>query len=70
MFGKKLRQVRTKLKWSQAFLSKKTGIPQTTISDIETGKSIANVEQALKLSQALEVPISKLLELDEVKEVV
>ncbi|APM40583.1 helix-turn-helix transcriptional regulator [Clostridium kluyveri] len=65
MFGKKLRQMRTKLKWSQAFLSEKTGIPQTTISDIETGKSIANVEQALKISRVLEVPVSKLLELDE-----
>lgn len=65
MFGKKLRQMRTKLKWSQAFLSEKTGIPQTTISDIETGKSIANVEQALKISKVLEVPVSKLLELDE-----
>ncbi len=65
MFGKKLRQMRTKLKWSQAFLTEKTGIPQTTISDIETGKSIANVEQALKLSKALEVPISKLLEPEE-----
>ena len=47
MFGKKLRQMRTKLKWSQAFLTEKT------------------VEQALKLSKALEVPISKLLEPEE-----
>ncbi|WP_196479863.1 helix-turn-helix domain-containing protein [Clostridium tyrobutyricum] len=61
MFGKNLRKIRINFKWSQKFLSEKTGIPQTTISDIETGKSIANVEQALSISKALDIPLNKLL---------
>lgn len=70
MFGKNLRQIRTNLKWSQKLLSEKTGIPQTTISDIETGKSIANIDQALKISKVLKVSIAKLLEPEQTKEVV
>lgn len=60
--GYKIRELRSNLKISQSTLGKKAGIPQTTISDWEKGKSLPNVEEALKLANALEVSIADLIE--------
>lgn len=60
--GCKIRELRTSQKISQNTLGKKAGIPQTTISDWEKGKSIPNVEEALRLAKALEVSIVDLIE--------
>lgn len=61
-FGSKLRELRKKQKMSQAYLSETSGIPQTTISDIERGKCIPNIDQVYKLSKALKVAITEFLD--------
>lgn len=62
--GSKIRKFRINLNISQSALGKKTGFPQTTISDWERDKSLPNIEEALKLANALEIPISVLIEED------
>lgn len=62
--GSKIREFRTNLNISQSTLGKKTGFPQTTISDWERDKSLPNIEEVLKLAYALEVPISDLIDED------
>jgi transcriptional regulator with XRE-family HTH domain len=61
-FGKILKKIRASKKMSQAELSKKTGFPQTTISDWETDKYSPDIMEARKLAAALGVPFSELLD--------
>ncbi|TDQ41042.1 helix-turn-helix domain-containing protein [Aureibacillus halotolerans] len=49
----KLMAARDRQKLSQRALSKKSGIPQKTISRIETGKDIPQLKTLLKLASAL-----------------
>lgn len=60
-FGQKMRSKRKLRGVSQQYLSNKTGIPQTTISDWENDKSLPNVVEAHKLASALECTIPDLL---------
>ena len=60
-FGQILKKIRTSKNLSQTELSKKTGFPQTTISDWENNKYLPDVMDALKLSAALKVTLSQLL---------
>lgn len=59
--GVLIKRYRKEAKLSQTELSRKSGIPQTTISDWENGKSIPNVQNAQDLSKALGIDIEKLL---------
>jgi len=61
-FGQKVRSKRKLQRFSQQYLSEKTGIPQTTISDWENDKSLPNVVEAHKIASVLECGISDLLE--------
>jgi len=60
----KLRSIRKNKRLSQQQLSELSGISQQYISDIETGRN--NIEGSLtalrKLANALEVPVTKLIE--------
>lgn len=51
-------------------LSIKTNMRQSQISKIENGLRKVSSEELILISKALRVPISKLLELEEAKEIV
>ena len=61
--GANLRRYRQRKGWSQPELSDRSGVRQTTISDIETGKMV-NVRIATleKLAAALGIRVTKLLD--------
>lgn len=61
-FGATIRAIRRMKKMSQKEIEKLTGIPQTSISDFETGKRLPDVREALKISAALNISITELLE--------
>ncbi|SFM26283.1 helix-turn-helix domain-containing protein [Pelosinus propionicus] len=60
-FGENLRKIRKEKKISQIMLYKKTGFPQTTISDWENNKYLPDVMEALKLAAVLKINLSQLL---------
>ncbi|EDK34024.1 helix-turn-helix domain-containing protein [Clostridium kluyveri] len=65
---KKIREIKGITKYR---LSKKSGISQSYICEIESGKyTNPSIDIVLKLAEALEISISELLGLSEVKEVV
>jgi len=53
--GESLRILRELQGWSQATLSRKTGIPQSTLSGIETGRIRLGAERTKVLARALQV---------------
>lgn len=55
---------RYRLGVSQKVLRQKTGIPQSTLSDIENGKSIPNIKDALIIAEALNCRIEDLFVLE------
>lgn len=59
--GQTLKKIRASKKISQTELSKKTGFPQTTISDWENDKYLPDVMEALILATVLRVSLSDLL---------
>ena len=60
--GTKIKQLRTLKELSQLELSKLSGVPQTTISNIEKNKCTPNIDNCIKIAEALGVPIGKLLD--------
>ena len=52
-FGQALRQRRKKLGYTQAFLSEFSGFSVTFISDLENGKSTAELGKAIYLANLL-----------------
>lgn len=68
--GRNIRNIRIQKNITQEELSEITGIKQSIISRYENEAIIPPIPKLEAISQALEVPISKLLELDEAKEVV
>jgi len=61
--GEKIRIKRLKKGISQDWLANKTGISQFVMSKIEIGGKIPNVEQLIKISEALEVPLESFIDL-------
>lgn len=62
MLGTELKKLRLERNMSQADLSKITGIPQTSISDVEQNKYIPKVTTCLLLANALGVELKHLLD--------
>ena len=60
-FGQNLKKSRHEKNISQTKLFKKTGFPQTTISDWENDKYLPNIVEAQELAKTLGVRLSKLL---------
>jgi transcriptional regulator with XRE-family HTH domain len=54
----KIREFRKNAKLSQLGLSKKIGIPQTTLSDFENGKTEPTISNLLKIAEGLGVTIN------------
>lgn len=61
-FGTNLRNLRKQKGWSQTTLSEITGIPQTTISDLENNKFSPNIETVSILANSFGISISTILE--------
>jgi len=61
-FGNSMRELRKAMMLSQRELGEKIDVPQTTISDWETGKYLPDVYQASKLAKALGVPLDDLVD--------
>ena len=59
-FGKRIRELRNKKKWSQEKLAEESGLHTTYISGIECGKRNVGMEIVLKLARALKVDVGKL----------
>lgn len=57
MIGSNIKKFRKIKGMSQAKLSEKTNIPQTTISDLENGKYIPKIDVLYAISKALNVNI-------------
>jgi len=53
--GKSVKIARELLGWSQQDLAKKCGIPQSTISGIESDRILLGVERAKKLARAMRI---------------
>ena len=51
--GESIKIARELLGWSQQDLAKKCGIPQSTISGIESGRITLGLERAKKLARAM-----------------
>lgn len=58
--GAVLRQLRTERKMTLAEVSKRTGLPISTLSKVETGKMPLNYSKLLRLSQGLDLDITRL----------
>lgn len=63
LFGQRLRELRQASGLSQESLANLAGLDRTYISGCERGRRNASIEALHKLSQALGVPASALLEL-------
>lgn len=60
MVENRVKEFRKELHLSQAQLAAKSGVPRSTISEIETGAHQPSLEVALLLYKALNVPIDEL----------
>jgi len=63
--GNRIRDTRKKLDLTQAELASLVGIARVSITSIETGRHIPTIETALKLSNALKIPVNDLFWLKE-----
>lgn len=61
MFGNELKEIRKIHKKSQVEVANATGIPQTTISFIESDKGIPNIYQCIKLADFYDVSLDELI---------
>lgn len=52
-----LQEIRWEKNWSQKYLSMRSKVPQSVISEIENGNEVPNVLTALKLAKALSVKV-------------
>lgn len=62
LFGAAVRRRRLKLRLSQEDFADKVGIHRTYVSSIELGKVSISIGIADKLANALEIPLSKLMQ--------
>jgi len=63
--GARLRTERKSRNFSQADLERRTGLPRCRISWLENGRAIPTLETLEKISDALEIPVYRLLCEDE-----
>lgn len=63
--GARVKSEREVLSWSQADLSREAGVTQPRISEIEAGKKAMYLITAVKIADALNVPLDWLVKGDE-----
>ncbi len=61
LFGKRVRELRLKRKWSQEKLAEESGLHTTYISGIERGKRNVGLENIVTLAHALKIEAGQLL---------
>jgi len=59
--GKRIREAREEMKFSQGDLGNVTGLRRSYISRVEGGSTVPSRATLKKLAEALDVPVSKLL---------
>ena len=64
-FGIALKKIRLKKKLTQEELSLQADLARAYVSDLEFGKKTASIETVFKLSKALNIKCSKLMDLTE-----
>jgi transcriptional regulator with XRE-family HTH domain len=60
-YSYEIRQRRKENTKTQTEIAQKTGIPQNTISWIEKGKGIPNIEQCIKLADYYHISVDELI---------
>jgi putative transcriptional regulator len=63
--GNNLKEIRTKLGITQAELAERVGVARVSIISIEKGHFTPTVETALRIGQALSVPVEQIFWLQE-----
>ena len=58
----RIRQLRLSAGWSQVELARRIGCLQSTLSDIETGKTDPKQKRLEAIARALNVPVSQLFD--------
>jgi len=58
--GKRLRQIRLEREWTLNDVSQATGIAQSTLSKLENGQGVINLDTLMKLSNGLELSLDSL----------
>lgn len=61
MYGDEIKKARLELEMTQMQVSKITGIPQNTISWIESDKGIPNIQQCVQLADCYNISIDELI---------
>ena len=61
MFGESMRELREALGWKQEKLAEKAGLSASTISHFETGKRLPSFESLIRLADAFDVSIDRLI---------
>ena len=61
MYGNKIKEIRKNHNKKQSEISKATGIPQNTISWIESNKGIANIHQCVLLADFYGITVDELI---------
>lgn len=64
-FGRALKKIRLKKKLTQEDLSLEAQLARVYISELEYGKKTPSIETVFKISQALNIKCSKLMDLTE-----
>ena len=61
MYGEELKKTRISMGYTQVAVSKATGIPQNTISWLESDKGIANINQCVRLADFYGISLDELI---------
>lgn len=61
MFGNEIKKIRLERGITQTELAKATGLPQNTISWIESNKGIANIQQCVILADYYGITVDELI---------
>jgi transcriptional regulator with XRE-family HTH domain len=64
-FGQALKKIRTRKKLTQENLSLQADLSRVYISELEYGKKIPSIETVFKISKALNIKCSRLMDLTE-----
>ena len=65
LLGERLKRVREYLNYSQQFVSDRTGIPRSAVSDIERGERKVDSLELKKLARLYSYPVAYFLDADE-----
>lgn len=61
MYGKEIKETRKNNNFTQVEVSKGTGLPQNTISWIESDKGIPNIQQCVLLAEFYGITVDELI---------